>query len=115
VVEDNAVKTGERSEGLLFAANGLLPKFSAGIGAVMAGVLLSVVHFPAHALQGTVPPALMRELTLIFLPIYAIIVSISIFVLLFYRIDRGVHERNLERLSEAAALAATAEQTAAML
>ena len=115
VVEDNAVKTGERSEGLLFAANGLLPKFSAGIGAVMAGVLLSVVHFPAHALQGTVPPALMRELTLIFLPIYAIIVSISIFVLLFYRIDRGVHERNLERLSDAAALAATAEQTAAML
>ena len=30
VVEDVAVRTGKRSEGLLFAANGLLPKLSAG-------------------------------------------------------------------------------------
>ena len=113
VVEDTAVKTGARSEGLLFAANGLLPKFTAGIGAVMSGVLLSIVHFPAHAVQGTVSPALMRELTLLFLPVYTVIVSISIFVLLFYRIDRNTHEQNLERLSEAAALAAIAEDAGA--
>jgi len=105
VAEDNAVKTGRRAEGLLFATNGLLPKFTAGIGAFLAGALVAGVHFPSHAAQGTVPPALMRHLALLFLPGYAILVSLSIVVLIFYRIDRHTHERNLEQLREAASLA----------
>jgi GPH family glycoside/pentoside/hexuronide:cation symporter len=109
VVEDNAVKTGLRSEGLLFAVNGLLPKFTGGIGALMAGSLLTFVHFPDHAIQGTVAPALMRELALLFLPVYVVLVTLGIGVLFFYRIDRSAHERNLETIREAAALAALAE------
>jgi Na+/melibiose symporter-like transporter len=105
VVEDNAVKTGQRSEGLLYAANGLLSKFTNGIGAFLAGAMVASVHFPSHAVQGTVPPALMRELVVLFLPGYAILVALSIFVLIFYRIDRKTHEHNLEKLREAAALA----------
>jgi len=105
VVEDNAARTGVRSEGLLFAMNGLLPKFTAGIGSVIAGGLLTVVHFPAHAAQGTVPPDLMRHLVLLFLPVYIVLVTLSIVVLLFYRIDRGAHERNLEQMRQALALA----------
>ena len=108
VVEDNAVKTGRRAEGLLFATNGLLPKFTAGIGAFLAGALVAAVKFPTHAVQGTVPAALMRHMALLFLPGYAILVTISIVVLIFYRIDRSAHERNLEQLREAAALAEAA-------
>ena len=108
VVEDNAVKTGRRAEGLLFATNGLLPKFTAGIGAFLAGALVAAVKFPTHAVQGTVPAALMRHLALLFLPGYAVLVALSIVVLIFYRIDRGAHERNLEQLREAAALAEAA-------
>jgi GPH family glycoside/pentoside/hexuronide:cation symporter len=113
VVEDNAVKTGRRAEGLLFATNGLLPKFTAGIGAFLAGALVSAVKFPTHAVQGTVPAALMRHLALLFLPGYAVLVALSIVVLIFYRIDRGAHERNLEQLREAAALAEAALVTEA--
>jgi GPH family glycoside/pentoside/hexuronide:cation symporter len=113
VVEDNAVKTGHRAEGLLFATNGLLPKFTAGIGAFLAGALVSAVHFPTHAAQGTVPAALMRHLVLLFLPGYAILVALSILVLIFYRIDRESHERNLEQLRQAAALADAALTTEA--
>jgi GPH family glycoside/pentoside/hexuronide:cation symporter len=105
VAEDNAVKTGQRSEGLLYATNGLLSKFTNGIGAFLAGAIVAGVHFPTHAVQGTVPEALMRHLALLFLPGYAVLVGISIFVLIFYRIDRKTHEHNLERLREAAALA----------
>ncbi len=46
VVEDAAVKTGRRSEGLLFAANGLLPKFTNGFGTLLGNAMLAFVHLP---------------------------------------------------------------------
>jgi len=105
VAEDNAAKTGARSEGLLFAANGLVSKVTAGVGIFVANQLLTVVHFPAHAVQGTVPWATIRELAYLFLPIYAGTVALSLIVLSFYRIDKAAHQRNLETMREAAALA----------
>ncbi|HEY2661045.1 MAG TPA: MFS transporter [Caulobacteraceae bacterium] len=108
VVEDVAVRTGVRSEGLLFATNGLLSKLTTGVGAFMAGVLLTVVRFPTHAAQGTVDPALMRHLALLYLPAHTLLTAASIAVLFFYRIDRSTHEHNLELLREAAALAESA-------
>lgn len=108
VVEDAAVRSGVRSEGLLYAANGLVPKFTAGIGAFIGGLLLTVVHFPAHAAQGSVDPAIMRQLVIIYLPLSVIISVIAIAALGLYRINRGVHERNLATLEEAAAAAGAA-------
>jgi Na+/melibiose symporter-like transporter len=104
VVEDTAVKTGVRSEGLLFATNGLVPKFTAGVGAFFAGLLITLVHFPAKAVQGSVSPEVMRHLALLYLPTYGALVVASIAVLLLYRIDRNTHEANLERLGELASL-----------
>jgi glycoside/pentoside/hexuronide:cation symporter, GPH family len=104
VAEDNAVRTGVRSEGLLFATHGLVPKFTTGIGAFFAGLLVTLVHFPAHAAQGSVPAELMRRLILLYLPTYGLLVAASIAVLAFYRIDRRAHERNLELLEEMASL-----------
>lgn len=106
VAEDNAVRSGGlRSEGLLFAANGLPVKVSAGVGVFIADLLLSVVRFPAHALQGTVPAPLVAHLAVLFLPTYSLLVACSVGVLVFYRIDRATHERNLEQMRQAAALA----------
>ena len=105
VAEDNAAKTGARSEGLLFAANGLVSKVTAGMGIFLSNTLLTVVHFPAHARQGAVPWETMRHMALLFLPMYAGLVGISLVVLLFYRIDKATHERNLQTIREAAAAA----------
>ncbi|KQW73458.1 MULTISPECIES: MFS transporter [unclassified Phenylobacterium] len=99
IVEDAAVKTGVRSEGLLFAANGLLPKFTAGIGVFMSGLLLTFVAFPSHAPAGTVAPEIMRHLALVYLPITFGMNMLSILVLVFYRIDRETHERNVAALA----------------
>ena len=73
----------------------------------MSNMLLSFVHFPAHAIQGTVPWPIIRDLALIFLPVYAGMVALSLFVLFFYRIDKATHERNLATMREAAAIAET--------
>jgi Na+/melibiose symporter-like transporter len=105
VVEDNAARTGARSEGLLFAANGLVSKVTGGIGIFLSTRLITYVHFPAHAVQGTVPWPIMHKLVVLFLPIYAGMVALSLIVLLFYRIDKATHERNLATMREAAAAA----------
>ncbi|MET3526939.1 MFS transporter [Phenylobacterium koreense] len=111
VVEDAAVKTGVRSEGLLFAANGLLPKFTAGIGVFLSGLLLTAVAFPTDAAAGAVPPDIMRRLAMITLPVTFAMNALSIAVLTFYRIDQQTHERNLAALGETP-LAAEAEPAA---
>ena len=101
VVEDAAVKTGVRSEGLLFAANGLLPKFTTAIGILLGNMMLEMVHFPETAQAGrlvAVDPAIMRHLALLQLPVGAVLNLVAIGVLIFYRIDRSTHEANLEAL-----------------
>ncbi len=99
VVEDNAVRTGVRSEGLVFAANGLIPKISGGIGAFGGSAIIALVHMPSHAQQGTVGPALLHQLGLIYLPVSAVMNGLAIAVLIFYRIDQAAHERNLALLA----------------
>ncbi len=101
VVEDAAVSTGQRSEGLLFAANGLISKCVTGLGTFLAGLMLAWISFPQHATPGQVDPATLRHLGMVFVPIVTVFSAIAIAVLMFYDIDRSTHERNVERLETA--------------
>jgi Na+/melibiose symporter-like transporter len=101
VVEDAAVSTGQRSEGLLFAANGLISKCVTGVGTFLSALMLAWVSFPQHATPGQVDPAILRHLGIVFVPIVTMFSAISIAVLMFYNIDRSTHEKNIERLESA--------------
>jgi Na+/melibiose symporter-like transporter len=101
VVEDAAVSTGQRSEGLLFAANGLISKCVTGVGTFFSGLILAWVSFPQHATPGQLDPAILRHLGMVFVPIVATFSAIAIAVLMFYEIDRSTHQRNIERLESA--------------
>ncbi len=101
VVEDAAVASGQRSEGLLFAANGLISKCVTGVGTFLSSLLLAWVSFPQHAVPGQVDPAILHHLGMVFVPIVAIFSALAIAVLMFYDIDRSTHLRNVERLSAA--------------
>ncbi len=101
VVEDAAVSTGQRSEGLLFAANGLISKCVTGVGTFFSGLILAWVSFPQHAQPGQVDPAILHHLGMVFVPIVATFSAIAITVLMFYDIDRSKHQRNVERLESA--------------
>jgi Na+/melibiose symporter-like transporter len=104
VVEDSAVKTGVRAEGLLFAARGLLPKITGGVGGLIGNLMLEFVRFPVAVQTGkaaVVDPGVMRHLALLSLPAAVVLNMIAIAVLGFYRIDRRTHEANLEALRAA--------------
>ena len=99
LADDNAVRTGVRAEGLLFALNGLIPKISTGIGAFGGSALIALVGFPARAQQGTVAPSVLHALGLAYLPVTAALYAISTAIIVFYRIDRATHEANIAQLA----------------
>jgi Na+/melibiose symporter-like transporter len=106
IVEDSAVQTGRRAEGLLFAADSLFKKISGAGGPALAGLLLTIAGFPVGAKRGHVPEAALNHLMVIYLPTLIGIYTVSITALAFYNISRQSHAENLRALSAMRAAAA---------
>ena len=111
IVEEAQVKTGRRSEGLLFAADGLLNKVVSGFATVLPGLLLAYVGFPRVANPATLDPSIMRHLALIYLPIVVGLSTLSIWCWRYYRIDAASHARNLIAVGLAGATDETAVES----
>lgn len=100
VVEDAEVKTGRRSEGLLFSAENLFWKMVSGVGVFISGLMLAVIAFPVHAERGQVSPETLRGLALVYVPTIIVIYIATIIFMWFYNIDRAAHEANLRKLAK---------------
>jgi GPH family glycoside/pentoside/hexuronide:cation symporter len=100
VIEDSAVKTGRRAEGLFFAANSIVQKCVSGLGVFVAGLLLSVVHFPKGARPGQVDPQVVTNLVLVYAPSLVVLYGVGMACLLGYRITREQHAENVQILAE---------------
>jgi Na+/melibiose symporter-like transporter len=99
VVDDAAVKTGRRSEGLFFAAMGFISKALSGAGNFLATQLLFFVGFPEHANPATIDPQVVRHLALGYLPLLVLLYGTGMFILSRYKITRAHHEANLRQLA----------------
>jgi len=99
VVEENAISTGRRSEGLFFAANSFMQKTTSAAGVFLSGLLLALVRFPAHAQPGHIDMEIVRHLALVYLPALILLYGVAMVFLGFYRITRESHEENLKRLA----------------
>jgi Na+/melibiose symporter-like transporter len=105
VVESVQVRTGQRAEGVLFAADSLLRKITTSFAVALPGLLLNFVRFPRHAQPGHVDQAVLTHLAQIYLPVITVLYLCSTSVLMLYRIDRRSHEENLAKIADAALLA----------
>ena len=99
IVEENQAKTGLRSEGVVLFCDRLLLKVAASLATILPGILLSLVRFPAVAHPAAVPPGLIRQLALIYLPLAVCFSLASMATWLFFRIDHDAHRRNLEAIA----------------
>lgn len=97
--DDAAARTGRRSEGVLFASFGLLDKWGAALGALVAGLILAYVSFPTRALPGTVPQSVLDSLVLLSVPTIAGCNMLAMVMISRFRLDQAQHERNLEALA----------------
>jgi GPH family glycoside/pentoside/hexuronide:cation symporter len=103
ITEESQLKTGRRSEALLYYADQLLNKVVSGMATILPGLLLAFVAFPPHATPATLDPAIMRHLAMAYVLIAATLSGISIGMWRFYRIDQAAHQSHLETLGDAVA------------
>jgi GPH family glycoside/pentoside/hexuronide:cation symporter len=105
VTDEFELTTGQRQEGLLFAALSFINKAGSGAGVLATGLVIKLVELPPNATPATVGPDVARNLGLIsaFLNIafgIAMVVSFSA-----YRLDRTAHQSVLLQLKDRAKLA----------
>ena len=97
IVEDEAIKTKMRSEGLVFSANNLLNKLVANVGILASGFMLTWAGFDiAQTLLEKEVAA--SYLALVWIVSGAVAGILSIIMLLRYQITRFEHHQQLENL-----------------
>ena len=103
VVEESQIATGRRSEALFYAVRQFVGKALAGIGVLMASMILALIEFPVGVAPGEVDPGTLDELVYWYVPIVGGLYVVSILILRNYPISESVHEQNLARLHGVAA------------
>ena len=100
LVEEAEIKTQRRSEGVFFASVTFVRKVTQGIGAAVAGVLLTISQFPAGATPDQVPEAVLTTFGWLYVPVIFGLWMIMIACLSLYSVDRRAHEANLKTLAK---------------
>jgi len=98
LVENIQLRTGRRSEGVLYAAVTFTRKANQGLGAFVGGLVLSAVSFPNGAEPGTVSDDTLLTLGLIYVPVLWALWTAMLFAISRYRIGKDEHEANLRAL-----------------
>ena len=98
LVEHEEMKTGRRSEGVLFAAITFTRKANHGFGALAAGTILSIIAFPQGASSTDVPPETLWALGAWLAPSQILLWAAMIVAVRHYKIERSDHEENLRHL-----------------
>ncbi len=99
VVEDSAVTTARRSEGVIFAARGFAGKMVTGLGVLMAGLVISLANLPRNTKPEEVEPQVLVDLVLYAAPTQITLFLLALVMLSRYRITRGRHGENLAQLT----------------
>lgn len=98
LVEDAEVRTGRRSEGLIFSAAAFTLKCVSGVSIGAAGLILSLAHFPAAAVPGKVPMPILQHLVGLQIGLTAACNLLAIGFAAAYPITKAMHEANLRAL-----------------
>lgn len=100
LVEQSELKTGRRSEGILFAASSFIRKLVTGIGVSAAAFVLAFAGIESGAAPADTPPEAIWRLGAFYVPAVLSLWLAMIAAIAFYRIDRAGHEDNVRKLAE---------------
>jgi Na+/melibiose symporter-like transporter len=112
VVETSQLKTGRRSEGLFFAASAFVAKSTSGFGILAASTIVAAVHLTPGADPAKVPPEVMRQFAMIYVPTIIALYATAFALLSGYRITRASHAETLAQLAAEAEAAGQVEPAA---
>jgi glycoside/pentoside/hexuronide:cation symporter, GPH family len=100
VTDDVVVLVGKRLEGVIFACQTFIERVAAGLGALFAGGLLTVIHYPTAADNGPVPAAILTRLGLGYMGVWFVFASIGIWFISRYEITRSVQAAEVGALEQ---------------
>jgi Na+/melibiose symporter-like transporter len=100
LAEEVAVKTGRRSEGVLFSADAIIRQSIVGVGTFVAGLILAWVSFPLDGKPGQVDQGILDSLAIFYLACAVILNVPAVGILYLYNHNRDQHEANLAILRE---------------
>jgi len=103
VVEASQLRTGRRSEGLFFAASAFVQKSTSGFGILAASTIVATISLKPGVDPSRVPPEVMRQLALTYVPAQIGLYAIAFVLLMGYRITRASHQETLQQLAAEAA------------
>jgi Na+/melibiose symporter-like transporter len=98
VTEDMLLAAGERMEGMINSGQTFVSKSASGIGTMLAGALLSVIHFPADTESTEVPQRILAQLGIGYIVPWVLFACIAIWIISRYEITRALHEREVAAL-----------------
>lgn len=100
VADHFELKSGQRMEGLMFAAFIMTNKAVSGMGVFLSGIALTVIGFPEQATPETVDPQIVQRLAWIYVAAMGGLCGLAIAVLGFYPITRASHEQTQRALGK---------------
>ncbi len=99
VVEDSQLRTGRRSEGLLFATTAFINKSVSGLGLAVGGWVLDLVAFPQQAVPGLVEQPVLTRLVVVKMVIAGLLYLIALACTASFPITAATHRDNVEKLA----------------
>ena len=98
ITDEHELETGERREGVIFAARAFALKATSSFGLIFGGILLDFIQFPRGASIGEVDPDVVWQLGFIAGPATSVFTFTGLLLYMGYRISRQRHREILEEL-----------------
>lgn len=100
VTDDHEYRTGNRAEGVVFSVRSFAMKATRGVGGLIGGFGLELIHFPEDAEVGEVASGTLNGLLVMSGPLYLFIFGVGVLFMFMYRLNAGRHREILTALEE---------------
>ena len=111
VVDEHELLSGRRQEGVFYSARTFFGKLTSGLGHVVAGIAIDLIHFPVGAEPGSIDPTILFRLGVVAGPLTVIPALISVLFYAGYRIDKHRHAEIRSELDRRLAAASSGPES----
>ncbi len=99
LVEQEQLKSGQRSEGLILSALTFTAKAAGAFGTLVAGIMLDLASFPTDAAAGEIPAQTLVKLGWIYGPVLMVFYLVGAYFISRYKFSRAEHGEVVETLA----------------
>jgi GPH family glycoside/pentoside/hexuronide:cation symporter len=104
VTDDVVLRTGKRLEGVIFACQTFVERVAMALGALLAGLLLTLISYPTAAENTLISAAVLTRLGLSYMGAWFVFASIGIWFISTYEITRSSQAAEVDILGRSTGL-----------